>query len=236
MKKGEKASLVVFWKRLDGSDNPDKADGLDDPSDGNRPIRKEKHTLTPVSQIQYLLRYYNVFNSDQCEDLKHPRLEKLDLEKIEIEPGGPLKRAMEIVEEMKDPPKIEEGGTAAFYRPSQDKVQIPAKSLFAAEESYYSTLFHELVHSTGHEKRLSRKGVMEVASFGDQTYSQEELVAEIGAAFLSATAGISNTSLTENSAAYIQSWLEALKSDNKMVVVAASQAQKAADWILGTEQ
>ena len=99
-------------------------------------------------------------------------------------------------------------------------------------EEYYSTFFHELVHSTGHKRRLGRSGVEEVAAFGSHEYSKEELVAEIGSAMLCGVAGIEQVTL-DNSAAYIQSWLKALKNDERMIVSAAGQAQKAADYILG---
>lgn len=98
-------------------------------------------------------------------------------------------------------------------------------------EEYYSVQFHEMVHSTGHPKRLACKGITESGvSFGDATYSKEELVAEIGTALLYGVAGIENTTIG-NSASYIQSWLRVLKEDSKLIVQTAAQAQKAADYI-----
>ncbi len=102
---------------------------------------------------------------------------------------------------------------------------------FESPESYYSTLFHELMHSTGHESRLNRKGIAETVEFGSQTYGREELVAEMGAAFLCGHAGIENATI-DNSASYLDGWLRAIKQDAKLVVTAAAQAQKAADLIL----
>jgi antirestriction protein ArdC len=110
-------------------------------------------------------------------------------------------------------------------------VQMPERSCFDSGEEYYSTLFHELTHSTGHSTRLNRSTLTDFERFGDAAYSREELVAELGAAFLSGYCGIERT--ISNSAAYVANWLEALKNDSRLVIVAASQAQKAADLILG---
>ena len=101
-------------------------------------------------------------------------------------------------------------------------------------EEYYSTLFHELTHATGHPARLNRSTLMDFERFGDQNYSREELVAEMGAAFLCGITGIENKTIN-NSAAYLANWLDALKNDSRLVLVAASQAQKAADLILGVQ-
>lgn len=115
---------------------------------------------------------------------------------------------------------------------------MPQAETFRSGQEYYSTLFHELTHATGHESRLARKGVSgsegEWSSFGSTPYAKEELVAEMGAAFLCGQTGIVERTI-ENSASYIASWLERLKDDQKLVVMAAAQAQKAADFILGVE-
>jgi antirestriction protein ArdC len=109
---------------------------------------------------------------------------------------------------------------------------MPERDRFSSAEEYYSTLFHELTHSTGHPTRLNRSSLTDFERFGDQNYSREELVAEMGAAFLAGSCGIENRTIN-NSAAYLANWLGALKNDSRMVLVAASQAQKAADLILG---
>lgn len=104
---------------------------------------------------------------------------------------------------------------------------------FKVPEEYYRTLFHEMIHSTGHQSRLARPGIMtKGVAFGDEIYSKEELVAEMGAAMLCGVAGIDNNTL-ENSASYIDSWLRALKKESRLFLQAAAQAQKAADNILG---
>jgi len=120
----------------------------------------------------------------------------------------------------------------AYYKPSTDTVNVPPKSDFEDIHEYYSAFFHEIVHSTGHEKRLNRDGINIATRFGSRMYGREELVAEIGASFLCAHTGIINRTI-DNSASYIQSWLRALKDDKKLVVSASQRAQRAVDYILG---
>ena len=108
---------------------------------------------------------------------------------------------------------------------------MPAPNSFKSDEFYYSVLFHELTHSTGHKSRLDREGITDLAAFGSHTYSREELIAEMGAAFLCGHCGIENQTI-DNSAAYIASWRQKLGSDPKLIVQAAAQAQKAADFML----
>jgi antirestriction protein ArdC len=133
-------------------------------------------------------------------------------------------------------PAIKTGLDRAFYSPAGDFVGMPAAEQFRTSEDFYSVLFHELTHSTGHQSRLNRKGVTgtegEWSAFGSTPYAKEELVAEMGAAFLCGQVGIVERTL-DNSAAYVASWLQRLKDDRKLVVHAAAQAQKAADFILG---
>jgi antirestriction protein ArdC len=124
--------------------------------------------------------------------------------------------------------------TRAYYSPAEDIVAMPNRERFENEAGYFATLFHELIHSTGHASRLNRATVTESAGFGSNPYCREELVAEMGAAFLCGQAGIAESTL-ENSAAYVQNWLEQLQNDKKLIVQAAAQAQKAADFILGTK-
>ena len=130
------------------------------------------------------------------------------------------------------PPTIEHKGFYAYYRPATDTVRIPEPAQFASASEYFSTLYHELAHSTGHSRRLNRKLDIEPQPFGALEYGKEELVAEMAAAFLCRRAGIS-PAVIENQAAYIQGWLKQIRQDKKLVITAASAAQKAADWILG---
>jgi antirestriction protein ArdC len=213
VKKGQKGFPVVFWKRLNKTD---------------------KKTGTPIigangkPESIMFLRYYTVFNLEQCEGIAWNKPESV------VKPIGwePLTEAARIASEMPNAPTLSHGGTRACYSPALDLVKMPEQTSFPVPADYYSTLFHELTHSTGHKDRLARKGVCDPISFGSDPYAQEELVAEMGASFLCGQAGILHTTL-QNSAAYVANWLKALKGDSKLVVMAAAQAHKAADLILG---
>jgi antirestriction protein ArdC len=199
--KGEKSMPVIFWKWLDRKD--------DDPGIGKIPM----------------LRYYNVFNLDQVEGIASPDPEENNND------HQPLPGPEEVFKNMPLRPELKFGGNRAYYSPSLDYVQLPHLSTFETPEEYYNTLFHEITHATGHLSRLARKSILEPSYFGSHEYSKEELVAEMGAAFISGYTGIENITI-ENSAAYIKGWLKALKNDKTLLVQAASQAQKAADYIL----
>ena len=174
------------------------------------------------------LRYYYVFNLAQCEGLV-PEEETLAV----TSPDDALLAAKEIVAKMPQLPVIKHGKVRASYSPREDQVSLPSPSQFNKPADYFATLFHELVHSTGHEKRLKRKAIMEGGVFGSDSYGKEELLAEIGASFLCGRAGISDRTI-DNSAAYIGSWLKQLQSDTKLIVHAAACAQRAVDYILNT--
>ncbi|WP_417847307.1 ArdC family protein [Thalassoglobus sp.] len=207
VKKGEKSSLVIFWKQLDKED-PETGEDIKIP----------------------VLRHYNVFNVEQCEGIEIPDAPK----EIVTDPFIPLERAEAIVDGFPNPPKINYEGRRAYYRPSVDEVFIPEPELFEDRECFYNTLLHECSHATGHSKRLNRGLDTDLAPFGSPDYSKEELVAEMSAAFLCATAGISPPTI-EQSAAYIDNWRKQLQGDKKLVVQAAGAAQKSADLILGTQ-
>jgi antirestriction protein ArdC len=171
-----------------------------------------------------LLRYYHVFNLAQCEGLGNSPAPE--------ESADGLSKPEEIVAKMPEPPAIQHGMVRASYSPRTDCVNMPARERFDHEGGYYSTLFHELIHATGHEKRLQRPTLTESMGYGSDPYCREELIAEMGAAFLCGEAGIAERTI-ESSTAYLQYWLEQLKSDNTLIVQAAAQAQRAADFILG---
>jgi antirestriction protein ArdC len=207
IRKGEKSSMVVFWKQYE---TKDKETG-------------EARTV-PV------LRYYNVFNAAQCEGIQAP-----DAPPPAAAPFEPIREAQAIVDGYAGGPKIEHAGGRACYFPLQDRVRIARPGLFLSSEFYYATLFHELVHSTGHSTRLDRGLDKTLAPFGSSDYSKEELVAEMGAAFLAAHAGISPPTI-EQSAAYIEGWRKKLKDDKKLVVHAAGAGQRAAEWITANQR
>jgi antirestriction protein ArdC len=211
VRKGEHGTPCILWKWIN---------------------RKNENTETGDTETKQipLVRYYNVFNVEQCDGISHARLE---VEQDEPEPFNPIESAERIVASYPKPPSISEDGRgAAYYRPMTDSIHMPEQETFDSEDHYYGTLFHEMAHSTGHESRLARPGVSNPIRYGSHDYSQEELVAEMGAAFLAAEAGIDAEGLMDNSAAYVASWLKALRNDKKLVVFAGAQAQKAVDHIL----
>jgi len=211
VKKGEKSTPIIYWMMRKSTTKTDKTTG-----------EKVTHTKEYDRPI---LRYFNVFNVQQCEGLPD------DLTTIDNQcTFNPIEAADTVINEYPDKPIIEHNGQRACYIPSRDVVNMPVKESFESTESYYSVLFHELVHSTGHESRLNR--LSKNASFGNEEYSKEELIAELGASFLRAETGINADTKMEQSAAYIQSWIKALKDDVKLIIQASSKAQKATDLIL----
>lgn len=202
VRKGEHGTKVVFWKM--GTRETQEQDG------------------DTIERKSILLRYYTVFNVEQCEGIAAPDSTRT---------VNPIEECERIVSQMPIPPVMQQDGRA-WYRPSTDTVGIPSRNAFNSAEEYYSTLFHELTHSTGHSNRVGRDGIEKLNTFGSESYTKEELIAEMGAAMLCGIAGIERKTLS-NSAAYLQSWISVLKSDSHMVVSAASQAQKAADYIQG---
>ncbi|KON83483.1 antirestriction protein [Sporosarcina globispora] len=207
VKKGEKSHIVVFWNWLE----------------------KENEERGEIEKIPYL-RYYRVFEiNSQVEGLESKRKEI-------VFDHDPIEKAEEIYKGYINGPDYTFYPGRAVYYPTLDKINCPPLKDFLKAEEYYSTLFHEMVHSTGHKRRLARPGVVtDNVAFGDEVYSKEELVAEMGAAMLCGIAGIDNSTI-ENSASYIHSWIRNLKDDSRMVVQAAALAQKAADTILGKDE
>ena len=202
--KGEKSTPVVFWKMIEVED-------------------KE----TGKIEEKPVLRYYRVFNLEQTEGIAAP--EQAEEKK---HPFTPIEVCERIVANMHNPPAIQHKVPAAWYKPEQDLINMPTLDSFESPEEYYSTLFHELGHSSGHISRLNRSTITDMAPFGSTNYSKEELVAEMAAAFLCGATGIENRTLV-NSAGYIDGWLRKLRKDSRMVVIAAAQAQKATDYIKG---
>jgi antirestriction protein ArdC len=203
VRKGEKSSPVVFWRIVDAKEDK------------------------PDSKGYAMLRYYRVFNTEQCEGLegKVPTIE------VPTREHTPLEAAEALVEMMPNPPQINHARTLASYSPSMDTVSMPSPEWFTSGEEYYGALFHELAHSTGHESRVGRKAIMTPNGFGSHPYGAEELTAELTAAFLCGYTGV--LLCTEaNSAAYLKGWLERLKADPTMLIKAGSEAQKAFDYIM----
>lgn len=202
VKKGAKSQPIVFWK-----------------------FTKSEDSDTGEEKKYAMIRYYNVFHINDTEGIESKVVED------EFN-HDPILTAESIVQNYKDCPTVMYAPGRALYRPRTDEISVPDINEYKHPEEYYSTLFHELAHSTGHKSRLNRKGIAEYDGFGSTQYSEEELIAEMAAAMLCGVARIENTTL-QNSAAYIGSWLKKLKNDPKMVIKAGSAAQKAADHIQG---
>lgn len=205
IKKGEKAHLVVLWTWIDETDAEDKPTG-------------KKHPY---------LRYYYVFNTTQCTGIPERQHAQRTLN------ADTKETCEQVVSNMPNCPKIVHNEDEAYYHVWGDFINMPKEELFESYEGYYATLFHELVHATGSEYRLAREELMSGKAFGSESYSIEELTAEIGAAYLCSHTGIIKDRI-ENSVGYIQHWLKQLRDDKKFVVYAASHAQKAVDYILNT--
>jgi len=209
VKKGEKGTMVIFWKKLP----PDQqAENDQDPS-----------------RSKAVLRYYFVFNIAQIDNL--PEVVSIPYPDHVFSSIGACD---EIIERMPNCPAIIFRKQTAHYDPVKDCINLPKLGSFASSESYYCTLFHELIHSTGHQSRLNRKEVVEPTHYGSVQYGIEELTAEIGACYLNSIAGIVNKEF-DNSVAYIKGWIDLLRNDKRVIVYASGQAQKATDYILNVQ-
>jgi len=219
VKKGEKASMIVFWKFLDSAKRDDDGNVVHG-ADGK-----------PIMESVPFLRYYNVFHIDQCEGIK-PRFEADPTPGEHLSPDEAAERIVGDYVQRSGVKLILQHSDRAFYSPSSDSVTVPELEQYTSVSEYYSTLFHELTHSTGHASRLNR--LSKEASFGSELYSKEELIAELGAAFLVNHVGLETDGSFRNSAGYIQSWFKAFKDDKRLIVSAAGKADKAVAMILNT--
>ena len=215
VKKGAKSKVVVYWS----------------------PVKKEETDDSGEIKIKtyFILKYYRVFNLNDCEGVKKKYLSDDDTKFIH----ETVKDAEEVIKGYCDANpglKIvrDERSGRAYYRPSEDMIQVPMMEQFEKVEEFYSTLFHEMTHSTGHWSRLGRfKEEGSVAAFGGEDYGKEELIAELGAAALCGKCGIESRDSFRNSAAYLKGWTEAIKGNPEMIVAAAGKADKAVEYILG---
>lgn len=204
VRKGEKSSIIVFW----------------------RFIEQEDEETGEVKQVPFL-RYYNVFHIDQCENIKPKYTREL------TESANPDATAESLINAYiaREGVTLEhQEGNRAYYTPATDTVVLPLMKQFAESAEYYSTAWHELVHSTGHMSRLAR--IDSPAAFGSESYSKEELIAELGASALVHHCGLETPSSFRNNTAYIQNWLSVLKNDKRFIVTAAGKAEKAVNFIL----
>ena len=217
IKKGEKASMIVFWKFLDAAKRDDDGNVVHG-ADGK-----------PVIESVPFLRYYNVFHIDQCEGIK-PRFAEDMMLGEQLSPDDAADQIVEDYIQRSGVKLTIQHSDRAFYSPVSDSVTVPELAQYICVAEYYSTLFHELTHSTGHVSRLNR--LSKEACFGSEAYSKEELIAELGAAFLVNHVGLETQGSFRNSAGYIQSWLKALRNDKRLIVSAAGKADKAVAMIL----
>ena len=210
VRKGEKSKMVVFWKPYEKVDDE-----------------------TGETTQHFYLRYYNVFHLDQVEGIS-PRWA------VSVYPVSDLQPDAAADAVIKD--YVKRSGITlriiqsdrAYYQPGTDTVVVPDLSQYKQQEEFYSTLFHELTHSTGHKSRLDR--LTDIAAFGGHEYSKEELCAELGSAFLVNHCGLESEASFRNSAGYIQGWLKALKNDKRLIVSAAGAAEKAVNLILNRKE
>ena len=217
VRKGEKSTMIVFWK-------------LNEYTKTNEATQQDEVKKVPI------LRYYNVFNVEQCENItieadKVPEVEYNDNQKIEI--------AQNIVDSYQTREAINydiKESDRAYYRPSTDSITMPLIGQFNSSQAFYSTFFHEISHSTGHQKRLNRKEVVETTYFGSCDYGTEELTAELTSAFICAEIGISNETTERNSVAYLKNWKNAIKGDKKLFLMASQRASKSAKYILNKQE
>jgi antirestriction protein ArdC len=210
VKKGAKGYTVIFWKI-------------------SKFIKGEvKDESTGESELLFQKRFtpfiWTVFNIDQIEGIEF----NIPNENRTFEP---IEACLQVIESYPNKPEITHSGDQAYYSPLLDLVNMPNPETFKSDQFYYSVLFHELIHSTGHKSRLNRFDTSQIASFGSIEYSKEELIAEIGASFLNAYIGIQGDTF-KNSLAYLQGWIKPLKNDPKMLIYASQKAHQAARFIL----
>ena len=211
IKKGAKAEIVVFWKWLENTTTDENGE--------------EKLVKIPC------LRYYQVFHIEDVDGVKP--LTFKEVKEANETMFAPEEEAEELIDtySAREEIAIRYGGNSAFYAPMQDYIQLPERFQFGKKAGeFYSTAFHEIVHSTGHKERLDR--LKDCSGFGSESYSKEELVAEIGSAGLLNILNLETPSTFTNSVAYIQSWVKVLRNDNKMIVQASSKAEKAVRYII----
>lgn len=198
---GEHGTTVVFYKRPD--------------------VSATEIEENPAPRVVPFLRCFVVFNVSQIDRLPA----RLQEPAAESSPWTPLHTPAKLLTD--SGAQIEHGGFAAFYNPAEDRIQLPERELFADAPSYFGVALHELTHWSGHSSRLDRQLGRR---FGESAYAMEELIAEIGSAFLCAACGIEGKL---QHASYISTWIQVLKNDKRAVFAAAAKAQAAADYVEG---
>ena len=217
VKKGSIANMVMYYNTIYKDKN-------------GKTIPQEVASKMPEGSVNKrgFLKYFYVFATEQIEgiDFHYPEVQLKENEKIE--------RCEELVKNIPSPPEfVSINASRCYYEPLLDCVNMPPIEHFDSSEEYYNSLYHELIHSTGHEKRLNREGITGLTiDRKSYSYSAEELVAELGASFLCGISGIDCKPLLENNASYINGWLKVLKEDSKFIFRVAKDAQKAVDYLM----
>ncbi len=220
VKKGVKSLPVVYWQWYYYH------------QETARRLTEEEAKALPDNEVERkaFLRYYRVFNIQDTEGIKFnlPSQNTLILNDEEK-----LLKGFQPLSTMPKPVATRTESSTPFYHPKRDYINMPPMTDFQSTEAYFQVLYHEITHATGHRKRLNRNGITEPQHFGSWNYSQEELVAEMGASFLSNIIGLQTEAELTDAASYIQGWLRVLRNDKRFVVEAAQHAQKAVDYIMG---
>lgn len=215
VRKGEQGHLAVLYKPM----------SRPEVDQNGQPVLDEE-TGQQVEVHYAVIRSFVLFNVDQCEGLSE---EVRGLSPENDWHFDPVTAADEVI--WNSGAVIRHGGNRAFYRPSADVIQMPEQSAFFGSEHYYATLLHELAHWTGHASRLNREGIVQPPGYNKQDYAFEELVAELGAAFLCTQLGIQGDLRHEG---YIESWLKVLRGDKKAIFKASGQARQASEFLLAS--
>ena len=217
IKLGAKAEMVVFWKWIDKTET-------------------DSETSEPKIVHIPFLKYYNVFHIDDITGVEP--LTVADLKETPTQGFESAQTAEDIISHYSERERLSilYRGNQAYYSPMQDHIVIPERFKFGKSAEFYSTVFHEITHSTGAKHRLDRLTENGLAMFGNEAYSKEELVAEIGASGMLSILGLETPSSFTNSTAYIQNWLQALRNDKRLILSASSRAEKAIDYILNGKQ
>lgn len=214
IRKGERSTVVVLYKTVERD-------------------QKNPETGEVVTKPFFIMTGFNVFNLDQADwENGHPKWVPVPSEEETIDGSTPAEEALQAYWKGLAKVSVRKNNPADYHR-KNDIIRLPAKQQFSNPSGWFGVAFHESVHSTGHPSRLARETLMEFTRHGDDYYSQEELVAEMGAAMLLGHFGLSADDTEQNSAVYCAGWAHALRENRKLLFAAAGQAEKAVSTVLG---
>lgn len=221
IKKGAKADQAYYFS-IYYKDEHNKIISVEEAQQ----LKKEGKTIKTFR----LLKYFNIYNIANIEGIE------FNIPEVQLKENKQIEKFESIIKDMPNRPEIQfNNANEAYYNPILDYINMPDIKQFETSEEYYVTLFHELVHSSGYKSRLNRKGITQAHQFASIPYSEEEIIAEMGAAFLSAEVGINYDAVVENNAAYLQGWLNKLKADKRFIFKVSGQVQQATRYILGND-